>query len=486
MVMLPFQFLDVFANKPPVPSVPSASPPPVPVRTTSAPAPDSSEPGKKKSKRSIALTDPRFWSYFNLGRTSLANVDVTQITSLGVPPFFCAVRFITEGIAMLDRGVKSDTIDGVVDAKDHPMHQFFNFRPHPHYSWFDLICAWVTNACLGNGYIRMHMDYSTMRPMYYEHIPSIYCHPEYDYNGNLWYIISGTLSGRTVIERVPPTEILHLKGLSLDGVIGMDMTQLHQATLSTGIARQQYTESVLGKGARPSIAIKTDEDLDVEEVAAMEENLMNRIGGTERAGMPLILDSGQDIQYIQWSPLEAALDALARLNIEDVVRLTKVPRDFLGLETNGTLGAVVQRSQDMLTHCLGPWIEKIQEEISYKSFYYQEAYRRTAYFEFDTSMYLSLDPVAESQMLVAEVAGTVRTPNEVRAKKGLPPAPGGDELMVDINLLPISKAVEVALAKYLSSKGEQARASASAASTDSEDANNQNDTENEPDAKPAE
>ena len=32
-------------------------------------------------------------------------------------------------------------------------------------------------------------------------------------------------------------------------------------------------------------------------------------------------------------------------------------------------------------------------------------------------MYLSLDPVAESQMLVAEVAGTVRTPNEVRAKK---------------------------------------------------------------------
>lgn len=472
--MLPFQFFD-FGKKPSVPAAP--------VATMAAPSLASAEPEKKKSKRSLSLADPRFWSYFNLGRTSLSNVDVTQTTSLGVPPFFCAVRFITEGIAMLDRGVKSETPDGVVDAKDHPLHQFFNFRPHPNYSWFDLLCAWVTNACLGNGYIRMHMDYSTMRPMYYEHIPSIYCRPEYDYNGNLWYVVSGTLNGRTVIERLPPTEILHLKGLSLDGVLGMDMTQLHQATLATGIARQQYTESVLGKGARPSIAIKTDEDLDAEEVAAMEENVMNRIGGTENAGRPLILDSGQDVQYLQWSPLEAALDALARLNVEDVVRLTKVPRDFLGLETNGTLGAVVQRSQDMLTHCLGPWIEKIQEEISYKSFYYQEAYRRTAYFEFDTSMYLSLDPVAESQMLVAEVAGTVRTPNEVRAKKGLPPAPGGDELMVDINLLPISKAVEVALAKYLSSKGEQARAGAS---TDSEDANNQNDAENEPDAKPAE
>ena len=78
---------------------------------------------KKKEKRSISLSDPRFWSYFGLGNTSLANVDVTQHRSLGVPPFFCAVRYIVEGVAMLDRNVKRTTIAGVEDAKGHPVWQ---------------------------------------------------------------------------------------------------------------------------------------------------------------------------------------------------------------------------------------------------------------------------------------------------------------------------------------------------------------------------
>lgn len=445
-----------------------------PVRTATATNSDS----KKAQKRSISLSDPRFWAYFNMGRSSMANVDVTQLTALGVPPFFCAVRYIAEGIAMLDRKVRRRTKIGVEEAEDHPVWLSMNGQPHPHYTWFDLICAWVTNACIGNGYIRLHWDYSTMYPMYYEHIPSIYCQPEYDFAGNLWFVITGNINGKTMTERLPPTDILHLKGLSLDAVKGLDVTMLHQATFATGIARQQYTESVLGKGARPSIAIRTQEDLEPGEVAIIEQNLMNRIGGTENAGRPLVLDGGQEIQYIQWSPLEAALEALANLNVEDVSRLTKVPRDLLSLNTTGTLGAAVQRSQDFLTHCLGPWFEKIQEEVNCKVFHKKEIEQRSVYFEFDASLYLALDPAVESKMFVDEVAGTIRTPNEVRSKKGLPPLPGGDELLVDINLLPISKAVEVALAKYLSSQGEKARAEQSSS-------NNKTDIENEPDAKPS-
>ena len=448
-----------------------------------APEPMAVEPAaKKKEKRSISLSDPRFWSYFGLGNTSLANVDVTQHTSLGVPPFFCAVRYIVEGVAMLDRNVKRTTIAGVEDAKGHPVWQWMNYKPHPHYTWFDLICALLTNACLGNGYARIHWDYSTMRPMYLEHIPSIFCRPEYDYSGNLWYVITGNVNGRTVIERLPPTDIIHIKGLSLDGILGLDVTVTHQATMATGIARQQYTESVLGKGARPSIAIKQEEQLESpEEAANIEENLMRRIGGTEQAGRPLVLDAGQEIQYIQWSPLEAALEALAALNVEDVARITKVPRDLLALDTHGTYGAGVQRSQDFLTHCLGPWNEKIQEEFNTKLFHHSEAVTKSVYFKFDVAMYLALDKKAESEMLAREVAGTIRTPNEARAVKGLPPKEGGDQLMIDINLLPINQAVEVALAKYLSSVGEKGRNE----QQQQQASNNKTDGENEPDAKPA-
>ncbi len=416
-------------------------------------------PEQPTEKRSITLSDPNFWRYFNLGRENLANVDVTINTSLSVPPFFSAVRWISEGVAMLDRVVKTRTSAGIKDATDHDLWDFFvGPNPHPHYTWTDFICALLTNACIGNGYARIHWDYASMRPLYLEHIPMIYCRPEYDGAGNLWYIITGNISGSATMERVPYTDIIHIKGLSLNAILGFDLTILHEKTFATGISRQQYENSVMGKQARPSIAIQQTEALEsAEEARIIEENLMQRIGGSENAGRPLILDAGQTVQYLQWSPLEAALNQLAALNIEDVSRITKVPRDMLALETRGTEGDRSQRSKDFLLHCLGPWNEKIQEEINCKAFYYTESRGRKTYFEFDTSMYVGLDKEAESKMLVAEVAGSIRTPNEARAIKGLPALPDGDELMVDINLLPISKSIEIALAKYLSAQGEKFR-----------------------------
>ena len=443
---------------------------------------------KPTEKRSITLADPRFWAYFGLGSQNLANVDVNINTSLSLPPFFCAVRYISEGVAMLDRKVKQRTADGLKDADTHPLWDFFvSPRPHPYYTWSQFICALLTNACIGNGYALIHWDYSEMRPMYLEHIPNIFCKPEFDCDGRHWNIISGNINGSAISRRVPPTDIIHIKGLSIDGVLGYDATVMHENTMATGISRQVYENSVMGKQARPSIAIQQMEALEsADEAATIEENIMRRIGGAENAGRPLVLDAGQTVQYLQWSPLEAALDKLAALNIEDVARITKVPRDLLALDTHGTYGAGVQRSKDFLLHCLSPWIEQIQEEFCSKLFWTMEARGQQVFFEFDTAMYVGLDKEAESKMLVEEVRGTIRTPNEARAIKGLPAAPDGDELMVDINLLPMSKAVEIALAKYLSAQGEKLRGQSDNKSADTNpNGENKPDTENEQDAKPA-
>lgn len=409
-------------------------------------------------KRSITLTDPRFWAYFNLGRQNLANVDVTTESALGVPPFFCAIRYISEGVAMLDRSLKRRTEAGVKDADNHPLWDFFlGPCPHPHYTWTNFFCALLTNACLGNGYGRIHWDYDTMRPMYLEHLPMVFVKPEYDAAGNLWYIVTGDVSGRATMERVPYTDMIHIKGLSLNGILGYDIAWLHESTFAQGIARGDYAESKLGTSVYPSIVVSTDEELDATEIEIREKNLIARVGSAQKAGTPVYLDSGQTLQYFPPPTLDAALHQLATLNAEDVSRITKVPRDLLALDTHGTYGAGVQRSKDFLLHCLSPWIEQIQEEFNYKLFYRSESRGRKYYFEFDTSMYVGLDKESESKILVAEVAGSIRTPNEARAVKGLPALDGGDELMVDINLLPISKAVEVALAKYLSSEGEKVR-----------------------------
>lgn len=419
-------------------------------------------------RRSYLLSDHKFWSYFNLGSTTRADVAVTDLTILGNSAWYGALRYISEGVAMLDRKVKRKMSGKVRDVEQHPVAELLADQPHPYYSWFDLIAALLVNACHGNGYARIWRDPMTMRPVYVEHIPSACVTIDYDLYGGLYYRISGLLAGRTVNYDVPASDIIHIKGLSLDGITGLPTHFLHQDIHGTAIARNQFTAAMMGQQARPSIAITNSDDLTWADLKLARENFMDQYSGSKQAGTPLFLAKGQGVQYLQWSPVEAGLEQLARLGVSDVSRLTKVPLDMLGLENGGTYGAGVQRSKDFLTHCLRPWVERIQEEFTRKLFYLSE--QGKYYFEFDLGMYLELDREAEAEVLVKLVAGSVMTPNEARKKMGLEDVEGGDKLLTDINQVPLENVLEVALAKYLSSKGEQAQADAAGQAADVEDA----------------
>lgn len=418
--------------------------------------------------RSYTLTDPQFWSYFGLGNRTKADVQVTELSILGNSAFYSACRYISEGVAMLDRCVKRRKQGRVMDADQHPVSEFLQDSPHPHYTWFDLICALLVNALMGNGYARVWRDPMTMRPIYVEHLPQSAVCVDYDQWGNLYYRVSGAIGGKSVNYSLPPSDIIHIKNLSLDALTGIATTFLHADIHGTGIALNQYSAATLGNGAAPSLAISSEDEMTWADLKMARENFMKQYGGSANAGVPIFLGKGQAIEYLSLKPSEVGFDRFSDMNIADVARLTKVPLDLLMVEAGGTYGAGVQRSQDFLTHCLRPWIERLQEEFTAKLFYVNE--RGRYWMEFDLSMYLELDRAAEVESLARMVAGTIMTPNEARLKLGLDPVRGGDELLTDINQVPLKNVLEVALAKYLSSEGEKNQGDAASQAADIEDA----------------
>ena len=411
------------------------------------------------------------------GTPSLSGVAVNNDTLLSTTPAWRALSLIGNGIAMLDRKVKKKKKKGVRDLDEHPIALLMAGRPHAHYTWFDMLFAWVVNAGLGNGYILIHWDYEIMRPWALEHIPQSMVWIEYDLAGNLWYRISGEINGRQVSRLVPSTDILHLKGLTTNAINGRQVALVHRPTFGSGIAAKQYTESIFGKGAHPSIAVKYSEPMTSTERKNAKTNFMAEQSGSDKAGEPLILDDGMDVKYLQWSPQDVALVDFSELNAEDCCRIWGIPREYMAIDSKGTYGAVSQKAQDLLTHCYSPWMEKIQEEINTKLFWNSEI--GNTYFEFDASMYMAMDKETEAKTLALLVAGKLMTPNEGRLKLGLKPMPGGDVLFGDINSLPLDSLVQVALAKYLSSAGEQLQGQKPTNQTNLP-ANNQKDTAHAP------
>lgn len=441
------------------------SAPPAPVQATAAEAAAPAEAGPRE-KRDFDLKSQEAQRLLVYGSPNVSGVAVNNESSLSLPPMFAAMRYISEGIAMLDRVVKQRRPEGVYRAPEHPLQIFMNGRPHANYTWSDLIRAWVNNAILGNGYIVVHRDEWTMRPWALELIPQGNAWLEQDPRGALWLRISGELNGRQVSKIVPYSDVLHLKGFTMNGVNGKQMALVHQNTIGAGLAKTQYGASLFGNGCYPSIAVKYDEPLDREERKTVTKNLQDDIGGSRQAGTPLVLDDGMNVQYLQWSPIDVALVDFAKMNAEEVASITKVPFEMITPQKFGTRASAAQHNQNFLTHCLNPWLEGIQEEWSTKLFYTSE--QGEYFFEFDSSMYMATDKKTEAETLSILVEGKLLTPNEGRERLGLPPKPGGDDLYGDINTLPLENLVEVAIAKYLSAEGEKLRG------------NNQTDTKNEP------
>lgn len=418
--------------------------------------------------RSYSLSDPNFWSYFNLGNRTKADVPVTELTILGNSAFYSACSYISEGVAMLDRQVMRKMSGRTTQAENHPVAELIADYPHPHYTWNRLFAALLVNAVMGNGYARIWRDPTTMRPVYVEHLPSACVTIDNDQRGNLFYRVSGAINGRSVNYDLSPGDIIHIKNLSLDALTGLTTTFLHTDIHGTGIALNQYSAATLGNGAAPSLAISSEDELTWPQLKEARKNFMDQYSGSANAGVPIFLGKGQAIEYLSLKPHEVGFERFSSMNVADVARISKVPLDLLMVENGGTYGAGVQRSKDFLLHCLSPWIEQLQEELTRKLFWQSEQGRYS--FQFDSSMYLSLDAEAQAKVYMGYVAGSIMTPNEVREKLGLPPAKGGDSLMVDINLIPIENGVEIALAKYLSSKGEQAKADSESQAQDVEKA----------------
>ncbi|MCA0235464.1 MAG: phage portal protein [Bacteroidetes bacterium] len=412
-------------------------------------------------KRTYYLNQP-----FPFFPTSPAGVAVNDETVMGLPPAFAAIRYIAEGVAMLDRKVRKR--NGEL-AENHDLQLFFNGKPHPYYTWFDFTAALITNACMGNGYALIYRDEFTMRPYALEHIPSNMCYPEYGVNGELLYAINGYLNGRVISRRVPYTDIIHIKGVTLNAMEGLPMTLVHRPTFAAGLASREYSEAIFGNRATPSIAVKHKQPLDADERTALKENIIQEYGGSVNAGKPFILDEDMEIEYLQWTPNDVALIDFNDLTVRDCCRIWKVPADMMALDQKGTYGAKKSHSQDFLMHCLGPWREKFEEAINSQLFYTNEFATRKYYFEYDVSMYLEMDKETEANVrktdaerLAVLVASSMMTPNEARKELGLEPKPDGDQLFGNINLLPLDQLVEVALAKYLSSEGEKGRNAANA------------------------
>lgn len=405
------------------------------------------QPPQVEQRSGLPASNPALAEYLGIQSPTLTTA-VSQDSILGIPPAWAAIRYISEGIASLNRSVYKRQDDGdVFPDFVSPVAQLFNDRPHPHYTTFDFLQALVSNACLGNGYARIYRDAETMRPTALEIVPSQYVREVHSTDGQLFYHVTGTVDNRAVSVYLPETDMIHVKGVTFTGVQGKRLSLVHKGAFSMSLGSQLYNQTWFEQGAAVGGLLTFPNPLTKEQREILKKKLESQHLGSRNAGSMMVLDAGADFKAIQAGPKDAAVMDFSNMSTIQVSQIFKVPLHLLSQLDRSTFSNMEQQNQDFVVHCLQPWAVKIQEEFTSKLFTASEVRNRRRFFAFDLTPLQMGDMASQAAFFSSAIQNGWMTPNEVRAKKNLNKIEGGDQLFIQQNMAPMDALEDIVKGK---------------------------------------
>jgi HK97 family phage portal protein len=219
-------------------------------------------------------------------------------------------------------------------------------------------------------------------------------------------------------------DVRHIVGLSTPGAdVGISVVEYQRSTIGLALAVDQFGATWFGKGVHPSGMISVEGALSEDKARAMQERIMSRHAGMNRAHGIMVLSGGAKFTPLSISPEDAQFLATKELLREDICGVFGVPPDRVsvggvknrtpangkGLETIG---------QQYVTHTLLRWARRIEHCWT------QMIPTGKTRVKFDFGELLRADSNTRwSNHLIGRTIGAINN-NDVRRVEDLPPISG--------------------------------------------------------------
>lgn len=232
---------------------------------------------------------------------------------------------------------------------------------------------------------------------------------------------------------VPARDVLHIRlhtpNHPLIGVSPLLAAAMKLAA-SDAIMRQQLT--FFQNQGRPSTVLTTDMVLDKTQVDQLRERWNEQAKGLNAGGTP-ILTAGLKPVPIGGTSRDSQLTEVMRQTEQDIALVFGIPLQILGIGPT-PFASTEALMQAWLSTGLGFAINHIEEAIG-QTFGLRGL--PDEYVEFDTRALLRSAQRDRIESLAQSIRGGIRTINEARAEEELPAVPGGNDIRIQQQDVPL-------------------------------------------------
>jgi HK97 family phage portal protein len=380
---------------------------------------------KPTEQRTMTTASTDGWQDI-ISPATAAGVRVTTLTSLGVPAVLRAVTLLAGAVASLPLKVYRKTSDGRIPATGHPVDRLLQRAPNSLMTPFTFK-ELIMNCLLlnGNFYAYIESDQASRPAALWPIDPNRVIVEQDTATGAITYRVS-TTQGQQILA---PVNVLHVLGVTLDGIRGVSPVTLARESIGGAIAELKHGQSFFKNGAAVGGVLQHPGHLGPKAAETLRTSWREKYSGSDNAGKVAILEEGMTFNAVALSNKDSQWLESRQVTVLDIARIFGVPPALLGHLEKASYSSQEAQNLEFLTHSLRPWLTRIEQAIE-RSLLVDA----NVYVEFTTGDLLRTDLKTRYDAYRTALAAGWMSVNEVRRLENLPAVAGGDEIYRPMNM----------------------------------------------------
>ena len=382
----------------------------------------------KKEVSTIIDSPDKLDELLRCGGESSSGVHVTPTAAARFAPVYSCVKVLAESVGQLPLHLFEEKAGIKNKAINHRLFPLLYRSPNTFQTsqeWREMV---VSHLCFrGNHYSFVNRITAGVKELLPLNPDSVRPVQNDDYE--VKYHVTFSNGTQDVLDS---SQVLHIKLMSTDGVVGMSPIRQARESIGLGIATEKYGSVLFRNGARPAGILTSDGGLKKEQIELIREQWEATHGGTENAHKVAILQGGLKWMSVGLAAEDAQFLETRKYQRSEIAGLFRVPPHMVGDLEKATFSNIEHQGLEFVIHTLMPYLTRIEQRIETQLL--TPAEQRRYFAKFNVRGLLRGDMKNRSDFYNKMVSMGALSPNEIRELEDMNPRDGGDIYLTPLNM----------------------------------------------------
>lgn len=363
------------------------------------------------------------------GAAAATGIIVNPQTAMQAAAVYACVKVLAESVGQLPLYVYRKGAGMAKDiAEDHPLHALLSYAPNEWQTtteFFEMVMVHL--ALRGNAYAYINRTRSgnvlEMLPIHPDMVTVLQ-----DSGWNLIYQIQDAAGGMRTVKR---TEILHIRGLTLNGYLGISPIAYARESIGLALATEKFGGQLFRNGAKMGGVLEHPGKLSGPAYERIKTSFDEAYSG-ENAHKTAVLEEGMKFSKVSMTADDSQFLETRKYQRSEIASIFRVPPHLIGDLERATFSNIEQQSKDFVQNALMPYLSRIERAIVRDVVKKEE--RGLILPRFDVSELLRGDAVSRAEYYNSGILAGWLTRNEARFMEDLNPLDGLEVPLMPLNM----------------------------------------------------